>query len=92
MISNSIKTQDFYYFFPHFATQPMFATLSSSSHTQDISLLLVLAQFKLCKLVGHLQRLLQAPSVLARGLGRHVLAASFAVQQGAQLLNPLAGL
>lgn len=53
---------------------------------------LVLSQFQPCKLVGHPQRLLQAPGVLARGLGRHVLAASFAVQQGAQLLNPLAGL
>ncbi|KAF3854458.1 hypothetical protein F7725_022513 [Dissostichus mawsoni] len=49
-------------------------------------------EFKLCKLVGHLQRLLHALCVLARGLSGHVLAASFAVQQGAQLLNPLAGL
>lgn len=53
---------------------------------------LVLSQFKPCKLVGHLQRLLQALCVPASGLGRHVLAASFAVQQGAQLLDPLAGL
>lgn len=56
------------------------------------SCLLVLPQFEPCKLVGHLERLLQALCVPARGLCRHVFAASLAVQQGTQLLNPLAGL
>lgn len=73
----------------------MFVTSSlpplSSSH-KNPSLLLVLAQFEPCKLIGHLQRLLQATNVLACGLSRHVLAASLAVQKWAQLLNPLAGL
>lgn len=84
VISNSVKTQDSTLFpLPNLYLQPPLL-----SHRP----LLVLSQFKLCKLVGHLQRLLQALGVLARGLGRHVLAASFTVQQGAQLLNPLAGL
>lgn len=65
--------------------------LPSTSHTGS-SLLLVLPQPELCEVVGHLQRLLQTLRVPACGLGWHVLAASFAVQQGTQLLNPLAGL
>lgn len=54
--------------------------------------LLVLPQLEPSKLVGQLQRLLQALSVLPGSLSRHVLAAASAVQQGAQLLDPLAGL
>lgn len=54
--------------------------------------LLVLPQLEPSKLVGQLQRLLQAPGVLPGSLSRHVLPAASAVQQGAQLLDPLAGL
>lgn len=53
---------------------------------------LVLSQLHLSELMGQLQRLLQAVRVLPSSLSRHVLAAPFAIQEGAELLNPLAGL
>lgn len=54
--------------------------------------LLVFSQLQPSKLVGHLQRLLQALGVLPGSLGGHVLPAPFPVQEWTQLLDPLAGL
>lgn len=53
---------------------------------------LVFFQLQPSKLLGHLQRLLQTVNVLPSSLSRHVLSAPFAVQEWAQLLDPLAGL
>lgn len=61
-------------------------------HTPASSSLFIFTQFKLGKLVGHLQCLLYAVCVPASCLGRHILATTFAIHQRAELLHPLTGL